>query len=258
MRPRSALLAAALIGTAALGPAALHYVSDSQSALLVVAEGKSQQPQQGVAAGLGTVHAMREQLFPGRQAYAYVPGPAGVPLNEVADVLSKGAAGLETGSCGLSLPTGLCLHWLRRGAAKAAWISVVLRCCSGDPTLPPLQTLDLGDESHADILAPFVPSGVDLPGHAAEHSQENNSGASSSRLGLRCLTLNVLSLLDKHADSDATGVGLHMQPGRAALLANQRRCAHCLSPRVPLSGRDLPGWALCALCIRGCARTVEL
>ena len=220
----SALLAAALISIAALVPARVHFMSDCQAAIHVAA-GENQTTMDGIAAAAAAVHALRRQLFPDLCSYGYVPGHAGNAANEVADGLSKHAARHSRASCGLCVDQIVASRWLGKGACLIPWVALVIRSLSGDCTLPPINTADLGhDWDHAgmsasDILGPFVPHDAVLPAHETPVPSEP---ADEPRvLQLRIVTFNVLSLLDGVSDRLAEGTGLHMQPGRAALLAMQ-------------------------------------
>ena len=162
------LLAAGLIAVSSLGQAHLRYLSDCQAALCAAA-GHLQQEATGITAALIAVQALRRHAVPRAQVYEYVPGHSGVVPNEIADVLSKIAASADVSSCGLQVPDLTAVSWLGCGANKLAWVSVALRSCLGNVSMPPINQQDLGHDcyhaglSTADLFAPFTPSEVQLP-----------------------------------------------------------------------------------------------
>ena len=178
-------------------------LSDCQAALCAAA-GHLQQEATGITAALIAVQALRRHAVPRAQVYEYVPGHSGVVPNEIADVLSKIAASADVSSCGLQVPDLTAMSWLGCGANKLAWVSVALRSCLGDVSMPPINQQDLGHDcyhaglSTADLFAPFTPPEVQLPDRLPSDGPASEQ-PKPCRLWLRLLTFNVLSLLDKTA-----------------------------------------------------------
>ncbi|OLP92674.1 hypothetical protein AK812_SmicGene25481 [Symbiodinium microadriaticum] len=227
-----ALLAGALIAVNRYTGCCVHFLSDCQSALAIVS-GHAAWATGGIAEAAAGAHALRRVASSASvpDQYAYVPGHQGILPNEIVDFLSKQGANFTEGSCGLHVPSDVCVAWLSCGGPKLPWIGVAVRALLCDPAYPPLNTCALGnDRDHGnlgldDLMRPFAPPG------ALEHTfsvADDVSSTSAARLRhcvslhLVLATYNTLSLLgdvEETRDQSQNGRTYRSAVGRAAILA---------------------------------------
>ena len=160
-----ALMAAALIATVAYHDRPLAFMSDCIAAV-GVAEGKMRFELGGFAQAAASAHHLRRQLCSRDDVFHHVPGHCGFAGNEIADRASKAGANQEILACGLHLAQEDAAFWLSSGAPKLPWVAMVLCSLRGDPGLPPINRVDLGnnhDHAHlcaSELIQPFVPEGA--------------------------------------------------------------------------------------------------
>ena len=230
-----ALMVAALISTVAYHDRPIAFLSDCVAAVGVSAGTMTFQVG-GIAQAAASAHHMRRQLCCRDDVYHHVPGHRGFAGNEIADRASKMGANQDVLSCGLNIGQSDLIFWLSRGAVKLPWAAMVVRSLWGDPSLPPINRADLGDNSNhgqlsaTELIQPFVPDGA-FPANNEQRDCEptvpaddtQEIGAGVQHFALRAVTFNVLSLgkpKDARPDVEVT-LGLAYQPARAALLADQ-------------------------------------
>ncbi|CAE7264709.1 unnamed protein product, partial [Symbiodinium sp. KB8] len=210
-----ALMAAALIATAAYHDRPLVFLSDCVAAV-------------GVAAGKMTFQLALRKL---QRRHTTCAGNC-VP-EAMCTTMSRVIADLLATRWLTVLPGQVLTS---RGALKLPWAATVLRSLQGDPGLPPINGEDLGrncDHAHlsaSELIQPFVPEGAlsdtcDRPIQESAEPVDSSYRASEGvqLFALRAVTFNVLSLgkpKDARPDSEVTQ-GLAYQPARAALLADQ-------------------------------------
>ena len=223
-----ALMAAALIATVAYHDRPLAFMSDCIAAV-GVAEGKMRFELGGFAQAAASAHHLRRQLCSRDDVYHHVPGHCGFAGNEIADRASKAGANQEILACGLHLAQEDAAFWLSSGAPKLPWVAMVLCSLRGDPGLPPINRVDLGnnhDHAHlcaSELIQPFVPEGAFNSGDTTPSGPNHEPGEDIQFFDLRAATFNVLSLgkpKDARPEFEVTQ-GLAYQPARAALLADQ-------------------------------------
>ncbi|CAE7581031.1 unnamed protein product [Symbiodinium sp. CCMP2592] len=198
------------------------FASDCISALHG-AEGRFACKPGGCAQAMSHAFDLRRGMHPTADRFVYVPGHQGHFFNEIADLLAKEGALSKTVAPCLQIPPEALRFWLSRGAYHLPWATVALRQAACDPALPPINALNLGDDSwhqglsYDQMLRPFLPAHITSPDSSEGRHQQFD-------LALCILSFNTLSLGACLEDNQGCGSGergLHQRPARAALLAQQ-------------------------------------
>ena len=222
-----ALMAAQLLCATEFTHMPVHFRSDCQAALCAML-GQAQGQPNLCALAACNARTFRAQTSCHPDTYAYVEGHAGVLGNEIADKLSKQAAKSKRFSHGLCREVDTLALWLQGGAARLPWAGLAFQSLKGHPSVPPLNTTDLGGETdHAglasfDLLAPFMPLHLRQATPAAEDGSPK--AACEYKLALTVAAYNVLSLLPPRFDgrpATSNEVGLAFQTGAPAILERQ-------------------------------------
>ncbi|OLQ15285.1 hypothetical protein AK812_SmicGene539 [Symbiodinium microadriaticum] len=156
------LLAAGLIRINAFSHRRAVFCSDCTAAVEAAA-GRCAFQVEGIPQAMCSVHAFAQQVFGSLDRYQYTPGHTGIVANELADVASKYAACRRRVSCGLVAMHTRLHFWLSDGATLLPWAAVALQSICGHSDMPPLNTANVGDNSHhqglslPQLLEPFMP-----------------------------------------------------------------------------------------------------
>ena len=222
-----ALMAAQLLSAIEFANVPVHFRSDCQAALSAML-GQAQGQHSTCAQAACNARTFRAQTSGRPDTYVHVAGHAGILGNEIADKLSKKAAKSKRLSHGLCRDADVLTLWLQDGAARLPWAGTAFQSLKDDPSMPPLNTPDLGDETeHAglaasDLLAPFMPSY--LKSFVPDEDDGNPGNDCEYKLALTVAALNVLSLLPPKLDgrpATSNEVGLAFQTGAPAILERQ-------------------------------------
>ncbi|CAE7388909.1 unnamed protein product [Symbiodinium microadriaticum] len=222
-----ALMAAQLLSAIEFANVPVHFRSDCQAALSVML-GQAQGQPSTCAQAACNARTFRAQTSGRPDTYVHVAGHAGILGNEIADKLSKKAAKSKRISHGLCRDADVLTLWLQDGAARLPWAGTAFQSLKDDPSMPPLNIPDLGDETeHAglaasDLLAPFMPSY--LKSFVPAENDCNPGNNCEYKLALTIAAFNVLSLLPPKLDgrpATSNEVGLAFQTGAPAILERQ-------------------------------------